>query len=686
MKTLFSRKSICGMFLSVFLTVGLVLGITPLNPFSAPVLASPDGPGAGPTMLTGTSFESEVGGKWNNGGHQNEGDPQVHVGTVERFPDITAPDGNYSCRFTYPQGFNGGYAPGQAWPPDIGEHDEIELQFWFKVSANWQWHPVVQKLIYFGLGTEKNGGSHYIGLGYGREHAVTVQTQFTTGFADNHFGGNVDILTSDVWHHIKMYAKVSTGPRRHDGLLKLWFDDSLIINRSDVMWADTGITGGFNFVRVYPFFFFFLSSVTNQMYMFFDDIKIYVPGEGGGVPSVPQNFMATPGDRQVRLSWGTPSSNGGSAITRYQVSANNGATWVTESSNTEHTFTGLTNGTPYIFRVRAVNEAGNGAEATVTSTPVSNATILTLNAPATVTITTGGRREVQFTASAAGTYTFESSDRGALDPKAYSNATGSATIDDDSGGNLNYRFRQTLAASQTFTFYSGVFNDSTTANGSYKVTVTTVSTPSALTLALNTPSTITITAGGRRAVQFTAPAAGTYTFESSDRGSLDPKAYSNATGSATIDDDSGGNLNYRFRQTLAAGQTFTFYSGVFNDSATANGSYKVTVTTVSTPSALTLTLNTPSTIAITAGGRRAVQFTAPATGTYTFESSDRGALDPKAYSNATGSAAIDDDSGGNLNYRFRQTLAAGQTFTFYSGVFSDSATANGSYRVIVTTN
>ena len=88
------------------------------------------------------------------------------------------------------------------------------------------------------------------------------------------------------------------------------------------------------------------------------------------VPTAPQNFTATPGDGQVALSWAAPASDGGAAIIRYEVSSDNGGTRVTAATNTSHTFTGLTNGTPYTFKVRAVNSAGNGAEASVSATPI----------------------------------------------------------------------------------------------------------------------------------------------------------------------------------------------------------------------------------------------------------------------------------------------------------------------------
>ena len=116
-------------------------------------------------------------------------------------------------------------------------------------------------------------------------------------------------------------------------------------------------------------------------------------------PTAPQNFTATPGDGQVTLTWSAPASDGGSPITSYQVSSNNGATWVTASSNTSHTFTGLTNGTSYTFQVRAVNAAGAGAAASATTTPLAPVT----SAGYTIYLsTTGGGR-----ISSNKTYAFE---------------------------------------------------------------------------------------------------------------------------------------------------------------------------------------------------------------------------------------------------------------------------------------
>jgi len=111
----------------------------------------------------------------------------------------------------------------------------------------------------------------------------------------------------------------------------------------------------------------------------------------------PRSVKATPGNGQVVLSWTTPAFNGGSPITNYEVSSDNGATWTPLSpanpAATSYTFTGLTNGTSSVFAVRAVNAGGNSPAAKASATPRTVPA-----APTGVTLTPGnGQLTVKFT-------------------------------------------------------------------------------------------------------------------------------------------------------------------------------------------------------------------------------------------------------------------------------------------------
>ena len=88
-------------------------------------------------------------------------------------------------------------------------------------------------------------------------------------------------------------------------------------------------------------------------------------------PSAPSGLAAAVGNRQVTLSW-TAGDDGGSAITghKYQQKEGSGSygewTAIADSAPkganaTSYTVTGLTNGTQYSFKVRAVNAVGDGA-------------------------------------------------------------------------------------------------------------------------------------------------------------------------------------------------------------------------------------------------------------------------------------------------------------------------------------
>ena len=78
------------------------------------------------------------------------------------------------------------------------------------------------------------------------------------------------------------------------------------------------------------------------------------------VPEKPTGFSATAGNRQVTLNWDNPNN---STITSWQYQIDPGS-WkpITPSgaTTTSHTVKGLTNGTEYAFKIRAVNPRGPG--------------------------------------------------------------------------------------------------------------------------------------------------------------------------------------------------------------------------------------------------------------------------------------------------------------------------------------
>ena len=87
------------------------------------------------------------------------------------------------------------------------------------------------------------------------------------------------------------------------------------------------------------------------------------------VPGEPTNLVATGINTGGMIQFTAPASTGGSAITNYEYSTDNGASWVTPSPAVTTSpliiSSGLTNCTSYQVKIRAVNAVGSGAESSV---------------------------------------------------------------------------------------------------------------------------------------------------------------------------------------------------------------------------------------------------------------------------------------------------------------------------------
>lgn len=107
---------------------------------------------------------------------------------------------------------------------------------------------------------------------------------------------------------------------------------------------------------------------------------------GPFLPDPPRNVVATRGNQSATVQWTAPSSDGGFPIVSYTVTASpGGSEQVISPGVLTASFTGLTNGTPYIFAVKATNSVG--ASRTSSSAPVTPATFP--GAPTSVSATAG---------------------------------------------------------------------------------------------------------------------------------------------------------------------------------------------------------------------------------------------------------------------------------------------------------
>jgi titin len=213
----------------------------------------------------------------------------------------------------------------------------------------------------------------------------------------------------------------------------------------------------------------------------------------GTPPSAPGSLTATPGNGQIGLSFTAPTSNGGAAITGYEYTTDNGASWhsltTTGSGPYSATLTGLTNGTAYTIQVRAINGVGSGtASATVVATPRTVPA-----APATLTVTPGnGTVLLSFSPPADDGGSPVTSYQGSLDGVTWSTLSASGT-------NPITATMVGLTNGTTYTISVRAVNASGNGLSSAGVQATPRTVPGAPTLVSATPG------NGQATVQFTAP-------------------------------------------------------------------------------------------------------------------------------------------------------------------------------------
>ncbi|MDE0471757.1 MAG: fibronectin type III domain-containing protein [Ekhidna sp.] len=210
-------------------------------------------------------------------------------------------------------------------------------------------------------------------------------------------------------------------------------------------------------------------------------------------PVKPTNFMATAGDGEVTLSWTDPSN---SDITSYQyrqkAGTGNYGNWTTipgsGATTTTHTVSGLTNGTKYTFRIRAVaGSVVNGVEsAEKAATPVA--------APVKPTVTIArGTSPVMEGTGAAFTVTAAPAPASSLTVNLL--VTEAAGSGDFVASNDEGRKTVVISTSGSATYTVATVDDDTDeANGSVIVTIVdsddyTVGSPSSAMVTLNDDDT-----------------------------------------------------------------------------------------------------------------------------------------------------------------------------------------------------
>jgi hypothetical protein len=163
---------------------------------------------------------------------------KIEYSGADIYTDSTAPDGTRSLRFTYPSGYGPGNAPDNVFV-GLAATNELLTEYYFKYSANYFRHYIVNKLTYWWIGATSN---FYVGVsgpsGVSGNNKITVALQHNnTGQTDDLVPntGNDVLIANGQWYKLTLYSKLNTGGGAN-GILKVWIDE--LAGAGDVLVMD----------------------------------------------------------------------------------------------------------------------------------------------------------------------------------------------------------------------------------------------------------------------------------------------------------------------------------------------------------------------------------------------------------------------------------------------------------------
>jgi uncharacterized protein YjdB len=162
--------------------------------------------------------------------------------------DATAPISPASVlQIKFPQGFTGsGTEPAKVVLDDPGSAarpTELFVGFAIKVSNPWQGHSSgVNKILFLDTGS---GSDALVVEMFGTQAPYHLRfAAFELGATENRSWLDQNVtnpeFTLGLWHTVEIYCKYGTSSTSYDGIVKAWFDGVLVMNYTDINFADNG--------------------------------------------------------------------------------------------------------------------------------------------------------------------------------------------------------------------------------------------------------------------------------------------------------------------------------------------------------------------------------------------------------------------------------------------------------------
>jgi hypothetical protein len=179
--------------------------------------------------------------------------PEIAKCEITIVADPTAPDGSSVVSISHEPGVkDGSFTGGLVLAfPDEAQPTELWVQFYVKFSDNYVWHSIGNKLIYMRMGRETAIGkvfqtNHFLGvnnqwvdgpnIGWSTQHSTNSKLNQTIYQECPEF-------KRGEWQKIVFQIKMNQ-PGKYDGIGRIWLNDALIVDASDIMWLNARNSGG----------------------------------------------------------------------------------------------------------------------------------------------------------------------------------------------------------------------------------------------------------------------------------------------------------------------------------------------------------------------------------------------------------------------------------------------------------